>query len=205
MQKPIGMKRSLFKPKNEGNALFKNAKWVEAIEKYTEAIKRSPKNHVAFSNRAACYAKLMDWQRALDDCDQCIKIEPKFTKAYIRKGRAQRVIKQYDRALATFEQGLKVDPTHKDLLEDKRQIIQIIEMENSSGNISARRRQEAMKNPEIQQILQDPVIMEVLRNAGGGPGADPAAAQRSMNDPAVAAKIKKLVDAGVISLGGARQ
>eukprot|EP00463_Aulacantha_scolymantha_P001119 TRINITY_DN1788_c0_g1_i1.p1 TRINITY_DN1788_c0_g1~~TRINITY_DN1788_c0_g1_i1.p1 ORF type:complete len:277 (-),score=80.29 TRINITY_DN1788_c0_g1_i1:85-798(-) len=184
--------------KVRGNALFKNGKWADAIQEYTEAIKRNPKNHVACSNRAACYMKLMDWQRGLDDCNKCIKLDKTYVKAYIRKGRTQRFLKQYHKALSTFDEGLKYSPDDKSLLEDKQLTMQAVNRESASGNVDPQRAAEAMKDPEIKQILNDPVIKEVLRNAGG---ADPAAASRSMQDPEVRKKIDKLVAAGIVSVG----
>lgn len=52
--------------------------YPEAIKAYTEAIKRQPDNHVNYSNRAACYIKLMALPEALKDADKCIELEPTF-------------------------------------------------------------------------------------------------------------------------------
>ena len=52
--------------RQEGNELFKGGKYPEAIAKYSDAMKRNPKNHVPYSNRAACYQKLGEWQARRD-------------------------------------------------------------------------------------------------------------------------------------------
>jgi len=187
--------------KSRGNALFKEQKWIPAIEEYTEAIKRNPKNHFAFSNRAACYMKLMDWQRGLDDCNTCIKLKPDFIKAYTRKGRTQHFLKQYHKAIETFDKGLALDPKNEELVADKYKTQMAIQNENRSGNVDPKRAQEAMKDPEIQQILADPAINEVLKNAN----SNPQALQAALADPDIRKKITKLMNAGILQVGGPGQ
>ena len=51
-----------------------------------------------------------------------------------------------------------------------------------------------MADPEVQRILTDPVMRQVLEDLQ----TDPRGAQRHLQHPDIAAKIKKLVDAGVV-------
>ena len=46
----------------EGNELFKAGNYSAAIEQYTDAMKHDPTSALPYSNRAACYQKLMEWQ-----------------------------------------------------------------------------------------------------------------------------------------------
>lgn len=150
--------------KQKGNKFYEDGKWKEAIEEYTESLRRDPKNYKIYSNRAACFTKLMDWGRALEDCESCIKIDPNFVKIYIRKGKIQSYLKQYHKALETFNEGLKLDPDASELQEGKRETMRLIQEENNSGQVDPARRAEAMKDPEIQAILRDPMINKVLRD-----------------------------------------
>jgi stress-induced-phosphoprotein 1 len=182
--------------KAKGNEFYKAGKWQDAIEQYTESIKRDPTNHAVYSNRAACFAKLMSWNQALEDCETCLGMEPTFVKAYIRKGKVQHFLKQYHKALVTFDQGLALDPNCTDLIQAKQLTVRVINQSNSTGAADPERQREAMKDPEIQAILRDPVINNVLQTMQ----TEPAKAQDMLKDPTIMGKIEKLVAAGILQV-----
>lgn len=181
--------------KEKGNTLYKAAKYAEAIQEYSEAIKRDPSLVAVYSNRAACYSKLMDWGRGLEDCDTCLKLDPSFVKAYIRKGKIQHFLKQYHKALETYNQGLALDRNNAELKEAKALTLVAIQRENAQG-VDPQRQKEALKDPEIQAILKDPIISKVLNDLQ----TDPSAAQAAFADERITQKLEKLMAAGVLQM-----
>jgi len=179
--------------KEKGNALVKEGKWIQAKEAYDEAIRRNPKDHTIFSNRALCFMKLMEWPAAKADCDKALEIEPTFVRALERRGNCFIMLKEQTKALADFRKGLEIDPSNQGLLSG----IQRVESTMFSGQRDPDAVANAMKDPEIQQILQDPVISNVLRDLQN----NPAAAQDALKDPVIADRIQKLAAAGILSFG----
>jgi len=53
--------------KDQGNVLFKQQKFQEAVEKYSEAAELDPTNAIYLSNRAMAYSKLERWEDAEND------------------------------------------------------------------------------------------------------------------------------------------
>ena len=71
--------------RNAGNELFKQGKYDEALQHYSEAIRRDENDPRAWANRAACYLKLTAVPEGLRDCDRALILDPNFVKAHIRK------------------------------------------------------------------------------------------------------------------------
>lgn len=72
--------------KNKGNELFTAGNFVGALKEFDEGLKRDPNNKAIYSNRCACYLKLMDPVSALRDADKCVTLDPSFVKGWARKG-----------------------------------------------------------------------------------------------------------------------
>lgn len=67
----------------------------------------------------------------------------------------------------------------------------------ASGGNDEERLRHAMADPEIQMIMQDPMIRQVLQEMS----TNPQAAMGALKDPNIADKINKLVAAGVVKMG----
>ncbi|XP_020578040.1 hsp70-Hsp90 organizing protein 3-like [Phalaenopsis equestris] len=185
--------------REKGNEFFKEQKYPEAVKHYTEAIKRNPQDPRTYSNRAACYTKLGALPEALKDAEKCIELDPSFSKGYTRKGAVQFFMKEYDKALETYQEGLKHDPKNPELMDGVRSCIQQINRTNR-GDISPEelkeRQAKAMQDPEIQNILSDPIMRQVLVDLQ----ENPKASQDHLKNPQVMTKIQKLISAGIVQM-----
>ena len=184
--------------KERGNVHFKNAKFPQAIAEYTEAIKRDPSNPTYYSNRAAAYQKLMDFVKAVDDSKMAIEKDPKFTKAWMRKAGCEYFMKEYHKAIDSYKAVLAYDENNEEAKKGLERTVRKVN-ESSGGEMDAQRQARAMADPEIQNILRDPLMNRILQDMS----TDPVAAQKHMQDPATMAKIEKLIAAGVLKVGGA--
>ncbi|XP_010455678.1 PREDICTED: hsp70-Hsp90 organizing protein 3 [Camelina sativa] len=185
--------------REKGNGFFKEQKYPEAVKHYSEAIKRNPNDVRAYSNRAACYTKLGALPEGLKDADKCIELDPSFTKGYNRKGAIQFLMKEYDKAMETYQEGLKHDAKNQELLDGVRRCVEQINKANR-GDLTPdelkERQAKAMQDPEVQNILSDPVMRQVLVDFQ----ENPKAAQEHMKNPMVMNKIQKLVSAGIVQV-----
>ncbi|XP_051218444.1 hsp70-Hsp90 organizing protein [Lolium perenne] len=185
--------------REKGNEFFKQQKYPEAVKHYTEALRRNPKDPKVYSNRAACYTKLGAMPEGLKDAEKCIELDPAFSKGYTRKGAIQFFMKEYDKAMETYQEGLKHDPSNQELLDGVKRCIQQINKANR-GELTPEelkeRQGKAMQDPEIQNILTDPVMRQVLIDLQ----ENPRSSQEHLKNPGVKQKIQKLVNAGIVQM-----
>lgn len=184
--------------KELGNTQFKDGKFKEAIEAYSDAIRRDPDCAVYYANRAAARTKLMDFPAALKDCDAALALDPKYVKAFSRRGAIHFFMKEYHKAMDDYQAGLAVDEGNAECQEGIQRTIRRIQ-EASAAPPDPERQQRAMADPEIQGIISDPMVSQALRDLQ----SDPSGLSRVMSDPAMSRKINRLIQAGVLSFGGA--
>ena len=204
-------KAALFNPelaeasRNEGNAQFKEGRYVEAVTAYTEAIRRDEKDPRAYSNRAACYLKLAAIPEGLKDCEKAIQLDSKFIRAYIRKASLLYAKRDFSGCLEVCDLAASLDTENKHTTEIQsqrtkatfeiyRQQQQQSQQESQTGNEEAAIADKISKDPELAAIIGDPAMRMILQQMQ----TDPAAVQEHMRNPSVAAKIRKLVSSGIL-------
>ncbi|KAL5035473.1 hypothetical protein BDEG_23429 [Batrachochytrium dendrobatidis JEL423] len=185
--------------REKGNELFKAHDYVNAVKQYSDAIKRNPEDPRNFSNRAACYTKLMALPEADKDCDAAIKLDPNFLKAYIRKAAILCAKRDYMGCIEMCEDIMSKDTENKHTAEVQSQmqkayftLSQLQAPHNREETL-----ERAKQNPDVQQTMSDPIMQTILKQMQ----EDPSSVRSHMANPAVSGKIRILINAGIISMG----
>ena len=79
-------------------------------------------------------------------------------------------MKEYQKAIDTFDSGIKLDPENKELNDGLQKAV--MALQSTQSNLSDEERlQQAMKDPEIQEILSDPAMRLILEQMQQNPNA----------------------------------
>ncbi|ORX63207.1 protein phosphatase 5 [Hesseltinella vesiculosa] len=119
--------------KDAANALFKEKKFKEAIEKYTEAIELHPVS-TYYTNRAFCHIKLEAYGYAITDAESALALDPTLTKANYRRASANMALGKFKEALKDLKVVSKRAPGDKDAkqkLDECAKIVKRIEFEKA--------------------------------------------------------------------------
>ncbi|MFT7816212.1 sperm-associated antigen 1 [Arapaima gigas] len=103
--------------KKEGNQLFKNGQFADALEKYSEAIAGcadagidSPEDlSILYSNRAACYLKDGNSTDCIQDCTKALELQPFSLKPLLRRAIAYESLERYRKAYVDYKTVLQID------------------------------------------------------------------------------------------------
>lgn len=183
-----------------GKDYFTAGDWPNAVKEYTEMIKRDPKDARGYSNRAAALAKLMSFLDAVRDCNEAIKLDPKFIRAYIRKANAQIAMKEYKACADTLHAAQEVEKANGNNAQQLAEIEGLLQKALSQrfapleGETYDQTMARIQKDPEVVEIINDPVMNTILQQAQN----NPAALQEHMKNPDVYQKVMILMAAGII-------
>lgn len=105
--------------KQEGDDLYKEGKYEDAIAKYTSAIDKCTNPaaydiHLAYSNRSACFMHLSMLDKALDDANICVALKPTWAKGHSRKGACLAALNRPQEAIQSYERVLQLDRSNNE-------------------------------------------------------------------------------------------
>lgn len=105
--------------KNKGNDHFRDEKYDEAIQAYTQALNTCPlkcsaERAVVYANRAAAKVNLEQKEEAVLDCNKAIDLNPTYLKALLRRAQLHRKLENLDQCLADYQKVLELDPNSRE-------------------------------------------------------------------------------------------
>jgi hypothetical protein len=123
---------------------------------------------------------------ALKDADEAIKQDPTFIKAYIRKALVQQGMKEHTSALETLQKATDKDVDNKSQREIEQTMTKVMmELQSQrSTETDEETYQRAMRDPEVAEIMADPIMRQILSDAQ----QNPKALQDHMKNPMIGQK-----------------
>jgi tetratricopeptide (TPR) repeat protein len=82
----------------------------EALQHYTDLIKREPKDAGWRRRRGAVWASQGEWDSAIQDYSEAIRIEPAGAAAFNNRGIAYSAKRDFDKAIDDFSEAIRLDP-----------------------------------------------------------------------------------------------
>ncbi len=103
----------------QGHASYKIKDYEQAIEKFSQAIRKLPRYAKAYVNRGNAHYNLKQYDAALSDYNQAVKINPSESKAYISRGNTRLILaeyssdpdKDYKDAIEDFDNAVRLNPS----------------------------------------------------------------------------------------------
>lgn len=98
----------------QGHLAYQNQDYQQAVEKFSQAIKKEPTSAKTYIDRGNARYNLKDYEGAVEDYNQALQIKPEEVKAYVNRGNAHYMLaeyspdpdREYNLAMADFNQAL---------------------------------------------------------------------------------------------------
>ncbi|KAK2424536.1 TPR repeat-containing thioredoxin TTL1 [Trifolium repens] len=105
--------------KAEGNKLFVDAKYEEALTQYELALKVAPDmpssveiRSICHANRGVCFLKMGKYENTVKECTKALELNPMYVKALVRRGEANEKLEHFEEAIADMKKILEIDPSN---------------------------------------------------------------------------------------------
>ncbi|KAI9112304.1 hypothetical protein K1719_016827 [Acacia pycnantha] len=105
--------------KLEGNKLFVDGQFEEALSKYELALQIAPDmpssievRSTCHSNRGVCFMKLGKYEDTIKECTKALELNPAYLKSLVRRGEAHEKLEHFEEAIADMKKILEIDPSN---------------------------------------------------------------------------------------------
>ncbi|XP_058759820.1 uncharacterized protein LOC131633125 [Vicia villosa] len=105
--------------KVEGNKLFVDGKYEEALSQYDHALQVAldvPSfveiRSICYANRAVCFLKQGKYENTIKECTKALELNPAYVKALVRRGEAHEKLEHFEEAIADMKKILEIDPSN---------------------------------------------------------------------------------------------
>ncbi|CAF0855799.1 unnamed protein product [Brachionus calyciflorus] len=101
--------------KTIGNDLFKQEKYLEALESYTKSLRVCPldfakERSIFYSNRSACFFKIKDNERCVAECTKSLEFDASFVKPLLRRAECYQLMDKLDECLEDYKKLAELEP-----------------------------------------------------------------------------------------------
>ena len=110
----------------EGSKLVRNEQLVNAVDIFTEVIKKDPTWAEAWNKRATVLYLLGDYQSSQNDIDKVLKLEKRHFGALAGQGLVNIKLENYEKAIKSYEKAQEIYPamqSPKIMIEQIQQLI----------------------------------------------------------------------------------
>jgi hypothetical protein len=158
----------------EALTLHKAGKVNEAVEIYSEVLKKNPRSAEAFNWRGMAYDDLGQPDNALADFNKAIDLSPNYADAYNNRGEVYRKKKMYPQALGDFKKAAELE---KGFAEAHYNMALIHELQHRKEQAAAeygiylRVRPDAPDRPQVSGKIQELRKQMAQAQAAGQPAA----------------------------------
>ncbi|CAK8541552.1 unnamed protein product [Lathyrus sativus] len=105
--------------KVEGNKLFVDGKYEEALSQYEHALQVAldmPSfveiRSICHANRAVCFLKQGKYENTIKECTKSLELNPAYVKTLVRRGEAHEKLEHFEEAIADMKKILEIDPSN---------------------------------------------------------------------------------------------
>lgn len=112
----------------QGNSLYKQNRYEDALVLFEKAIELNPNLAVAWNNRSRVLRELKRYAEAITSSDKAVALIPSYGDAWYNRGTALVQLLRYEEAIISFEKAIQIKPSDGDAtksLQEAQRMLQI--------------------------------------------------------------------------------